>query len=387
MKNMFNKASIISLLFLLMIFSPKFIQPRDQNIQQKSQSLLKKGMITHVDEEGGKIKLEDLESFVINDSTLDVIYWRRSRGNIKRLSPGQYLFIRYNKINNENVVEEYWVIKNIHEPLDIANYVYIQEKDLGKVLQGYHLGDFDIINARVRNQIHLKIYTQYLDFISENDQNYFDNKKLEINVVSQWLGEKHKVWNQEPVYLNKGEIKRSSPIIYDMEDLKLDEEDRIKVIVSLQKKENQGGNEEWRTISTREMRLHMKRSGLRSYSRETIAFVRDSFGKNWKPQPGASSTIGLTFFISQQTRGFKKVLYSSWNMIDPSIGLNLTLLDFDQDRSMEYGLGPVFSILGGAIYFGVGWNLTTHRSKNRYTFFGVSLTGIAEKIEGEFNKK
>lgn len=53
---------------------------------------------------------------------------------------------------------------------------------------------------------------------------------------------------------------------------------------------------------------------------------------------------------------------------------------------MEYGLGPVISVLGGTIYFGIGWNLTTRRSKNRYTFFGVNLSGIAEKIEDDFKK-
>jgi len=384
------EASRIVIILILIPLLPLYAEldpQEEQDISSGSQSELIKGLITHVDEDGGIIKLEDLQSFVIDDSTLDVIYRKRSKVTIKRLSKGQFLLIKYNKIRDVNVVEEFWIIKNNRELLDVANFVYIQEKDLEKVLQAYHLGEFDIINARVKNQLHLKIYTQYLTLISRDNSDYFKNLRLEINVISQWLGEKNKTWIQEPVYLYGKEIKRSSPIIYDMEDLRLDEEDRIKVIVSLQEKENPSENEEWRTNSTREMRLHMKRSGLRSYSRETIAFVRDSFGKNWKPQPGASSTIGLTFFISQQTQGWRKAFYSTWNTIDLGLGINLTLLDFDQDRSMEYGLGPVISILGGAIYFGVGWNLTTRRSKNRYTFFGVSLTGIAEKIEGEFKKK
>ncbi len=71
------------------------------------------------------------------------------------------------------------------------------------------------------------------------------------------------------------------------------------------------------------------------------------------------------------------------NAVKPRVGIHLTLLDFNEDKNMEFGLGWVVSIGKGGIYFGQGWNISTERRKIKYAFFGISLTQIAAKIKGQ----
>ena len=234
------------------------------------------------------------------------------------------------------------------------------------------------------NQVHLLINTQYLKELSNLSN--LDDKILRVEATVHVKGGNPNIL-QLPERVIEGEnIIQTSPIIYDIKELGLEESSKIKIKVTLQKKYPENDQKEAQIISSRELRIHLKKYGLRPYSYETIAFVRDSFDKNWEPAPGVSATVGQTFFMQKRTRGFWKIGGKIWNTIDPRFGLNLTLLDYDDDKNIEFGIGWVVSIFKGGIYFGNGWNISTNRRHIRYAFFGISLTAIAEKIKGQFSE-
>ena len=117
-------------------------------------------------------------------------------------------------------------------------------------------------------------------------------------------------------------------MIYYLNDLGLQEDDKVKIEVSLEKQ----NHEDWNTISSDTIKLKLKRRGVKIYTRETLAFVRDSFKRSRTPQPGTSFTFGYTFYITRKTPGFFRWWKKLFNGIEPRIGVNLTLLDFDEDE-------------------------------------------------------
>jgi ElaB/YqjD/DUF883 family membrane-anchored ribosome-binding protein len=60
-----------------------------------------------------------------------------------------------------------------------------------------------------------------------------------------------------------------------------------------------------------------------------------------------------------------------WNeIVCPGIGINVAALDFDNDESLELGLGAVLSVLRDYVQVGYGFNITQNKS---YWFLGVRL--------------
>jgi hypothetical protein len=135
------------------------------------------------------------------------------------------------------------------------------------------------------------------------------------------------------------------------------------------------------------IKFRIIKSGLNIEPSDTVAFVRDSFSKNWKLQPGTSVTFRYKFYMDKNTKPFWRFLGKTWNFIDPGLGVNMTLLDFDEDKKLEIGLGPVLSIFKGVFYIGVGWNFSTSRSKNRYAIFGISIIEVTTFLKNIISKK
>lgn len=378
MKNI--RPTFILALILIIFFSLNFNNPaRCDDIFIKNQSGWKKGRITRVDYAKREISFQDLKGLKITDNTLNRVNNKKTWKNIKEIHEGSELLLRYN--NSNKVINEYWILHDLEKAYDLANFVYIQEKKMNKIVQSYHIGDVDIVNIHAGNRVHLIINDQYLNLLSN-----IESKKLTINTKVQPKGGQPEILHLPERNFTGSEMLSANHIIYDIEDLGFGEGYKVKIMITLRHKDQyQDKNiNEWKIISSKELVLNIKKFGLRSYSFDTVSFVRDSFGRNWKPAPGASVTIGFTFFTLGRTNRWSLAkLAKIWNAIDPRIGINITLLDFDEDKNMEYGLGPVISILKGGIYIGTGWNLSTKRNKNRYVFFGISITQIAKKIMGE----
>jgi len=377
------KFPLIFAFILAIYFSSNFIFAGCADNYTKDQYEFKMGRITKIDYTKREIRLEDLVDLKITDRTFNVdntlieVDDNGKMRNIEELHKGLGLLVKYDK--SDGVITDLWLLHNSEEDKDLINFIYIQEKRTDKIVQSYYLGAVDRVNIHSGNQVHLIINTQYLKQLSD-----ITNKILKIEATVHIKGGHPDILQLPERVIKMDEIfnTHTSPIIYDMEELGLDEGNKIKIKVTLHEDQN-----EEQVKSSRELRLYIKKYGLRPYTYETISFVRDSFDKNWEPAPGASVTLGYTFFTWKRTPRFWKLCGKIWNAVDPRFGINLTLLDYDEDKNIEFGVGWVISILKGGIYFGSGWNISTNRRHIKYAFFGISLTAIAEKIKGQLSEK
>jgi hypothetical protein len=261
---------------------------------------------------------------------------------------------------------------------DVKKFISFQELKNNKEIQSYRLGEIYLVNININHQFKLLIDGEYLN----NQAIDLSNKRIKISTSYEIQKRETKELKSADKFIVGETILANNSVIYYLEDEGLQEGDKIKIEVSFEEK----NNEDWDTLGSDVIKLRIKRCGIKIYTRETLAFVRDSFKKSWSPQPGTSFTFGYTFYITKKTPGFFKWWKKLFNGIEPRIGVNLTLLDFDEDENLEFGLGPVFSIFKGTFYLGVGWNLSTTRSKDRYAYFGISVTEIANLIKGVISK-
>jgi len=65
---------------------------------------------------------------------------------------------------------------------------------------------------------------------------------------------------------------------------------------------------------------------------------------------------------------------------EPSLGINISYLDFDTEKDIEIGAGTSIGLFNNLIQFTVGYNLNVERN-NIYWGIGFSFINIAEKIK------
>lgn len=261
---------------------------------------------------------------------------------------------------------------------NVKNFIYFREVKKNKKVQEYRLGESYLTDINIKNQLQIIIDTDYL----QTQDIAVHNKRLKIEPSYEFDRKTTEQLKVSEILFDGDRILSNDPVIFYIEDLGLQEGDKLKIKVSFEAKDSADRI----ILSANEIKFKIKRVGLKMHTSETLAFVRDSFSKNWKPQPGTSITFGFTSYVTKQTPGIFKFTGRAWNFIDPRLGINLSLLDFDDDKNLEIGLGPVVSVMKGAFYFGVGWNFTTSRSKNQYAFFGMSITEVTTILKSIISK-
>lgn len=269
---------------------------------------------------------------------------------------------------------------------DVKKFISFKELKNNKKIQSIFLGELYLLNINIKHQFQLLIDGEYLAQLN------VDLKDKRIKIATSYEIQQRETKDIKSVdKIIAGEaLLTNNSVIYYLEDLGLKKNDKIKIEISFEKKNSEDEGEEnnggWEIISTENIKLRLRKFGLKIHTRETLAFVRDSFKKSWTPQPGTSFTFGYTFYTTKETPGLFRWWKRLFNGFEPRIGVNLTLLDFDEDENLEFGLGPVLSIFKGTFYIGIGWNLSTSRSKDRYAYFGISVTEIANLIKGVISR-
>jgi hypothetical protein len=119
--------------------------------------------------------------------------------------------------------------------------------------------------------------------------------------------------------------------------------------------------------------VSVRNFGLIHKETEAFLFVRSAHAKNWDARPAFSSGVGVRLRPGKGA--------DLQNFFSPKLGGTVALLDFDKDGTLEFGVGPTVTLFDGALIYGVGWNLMTGYRQTRYTFFGVSFSGLKEFIE------
>jgi len=252
----------------------------------------------------------------------------------------------------------------------VRDFIRMQEISGNRVVQEYRLGGLYLTPVNFENQLKVIIDAGYLKSQAVD----LSNKRLRVESAYEFQNRSTEELKIPPILFAGQRILSCDPVVYYIEDLGLQEGDKLKIMIAFEEKEE--NSDDWKTLSQDEVKFRLKKVGLKFYTHETLAFFRDSFSRNWKPQPGTSFTFGFTPYVTGRTRGLSRLVGRAWNFFDPRFGINLSLLDFDQDTSLEIGLGPVMALLKGTVYIGVGWNCTTSRRKNQYAFFGISLTEV-----------
>lgn len=263
---------------------------------------------------------------------------------------------------------------------NVRNFIRLEEIAGIQKIQEYRLGEQYLTDIDFKNQLKLTIDVDYLKTQALD----LSNKRLRVESAYEFQNRSTEELKIPPILFEGSRILSCDPVVYYIEDLGLQEGDKFKIMIAFEEKE--GNGDAWKTLSQDEVKFRLKKVGLKFYTHETLAFVRDSFSRNWKPQPGTSFTFGFTPYITGRTRGLSRLAGRAWNFFDPRFGINLSLLDFDQDTNLEIGLGPVMALLKGTIYIGVGWNCTTSRRKNQYAFFGISLTEMTSILKSIISK-
>jgi len=339
---------------------------------------VKKGRVLKVDYSKHEISLYGIDKLGITDSTLSGLDNRRTRKNIKKIPVGADILLRYDKL--DNIIKEYWILHDLEDQYDLANFVYIQERIRNRIVQSHSIGEVDNLEIHLGSRVNIVFNDQYLRLLPDIHKN-----RIVITAKVHPAGGQPESLHLPEKTLTGNEMLFASPITYDMGELGLVEGCKVKIGVTFQKKDQylEEKGLEWKGVSSKDIFLELGQFGILAYGHDTLSFVRDSFGKNWKPAPGASVALGYNFFTWKGTNRLIRGVAAIWNTLDPRIGINVTLLDFDEDKTMEYGLGPEISFLKGGINLGTGWNLSTKRTKNRYVFIGISFTQILKIIRGE----
>lgn len=93
----------------------------------------------------------------------------------------------------------------------------------------------------------------------------------------------------------------------------------------------------------------------------------DSFvSSNYKPVPGVSL---LTSFAGYEKSDF-------WNVLYPSIGINLSYLDFYSNKDVEIGVGLIAGLFNNKLFFNIGYNLQASKKKSLYWGIGFSFVNL-----------
>ncbi len=127
-------------------------------------------------------------------------------------------------------------------------------------------------------------------------------------------------------------------------------------------------------LRRREAVAYVRNTGLDLKYSDTFLFVRSALSRSWSLAEGAQAAVGWHF---DGTNGFERV----WNALDPHVGLALALLDFQEDKTTEYGLGVAATFLSGTVVVGYGWNLSADVRSTQYAFFGFSIVKLGDLLK------
>ena len=109
--------------------------------------------------------------------------------------------------------------------------------------------------------------------------------------------------------------------------------------------------------------------GVRVDIQDSLAFVRSQLKSQYVPAPGLSVALGYS-----RRKG------RAWNLIDPTVGVTIHLLDFDPATSVEIGLSITLGVGKGALILGWGKNISLDFAHKSYFFVGTSLQRIFEGL-------
>ncbi|HMR00390.1 MAG TPA: hypothetical protein PKE39_15310 [Ignavibacteria bacterium] len=97
----------------------------------------------------------------------------------------------------------------------------------------------------------------------------------------------------------------------------------------------------------------------------------DSFvSSNYKPVPGVSL---LASFAGNEKSDF-------WNVLYPSIGINLSYLDFYSNKDVEIGVGLIAGLFNNKLFFNIGYNLQASKKKSLYWGIGFSFVNLLNTL-------
>lgn len=125
--------------------------------------------------------------------------------------------------------------------------------------------------------------------------------------------------------------------------------------------------------------IHIDEFGWKSDVVDSFLLVKamDKKLSNFKAAAGAS----LLFSYRPRASASHSVVRT----LTPSVGANVSYLDFDPDKDFEVGAGVVFGLFENQIHFGYGMNLNYDKAHRGYFFVGFSFGKIQEKLTGNDN--
>jgi len=353
---------ILSLHFLLVIAQIAPCETNETNAQMK----LIMGKITEVDFAENKISLDEGDGLIINDNTLNLGTNKKSSGNIQDLETDIALILKYNTKNKN--VDRFWILRNFAVKTDIMNFISLQERNSrNNIVNSYYLWEFPL----------QKIYEENFLYLFS-----LEDKRLEIRIVKNPEKEKQRSSELFQKYWEENDI-ITRPIVFKIRELGLKDNDKARLEIVLQEKKIAPWENGvyWKKINSVEVPLVIKKSGVYTDFKDTLAFVRDSFGTGLRPEIGVSLNIRIKFRISRRSNSVCNTARKVWNATGIAFGINATRLSFEGDDKTRLGLGWVISILDGWIYIGSGWEVSKFRRKNRYVFIGISIVDLTDNVK------
>lgn len=118
--------------------------------------------------------------------------------------------------------------------------------------------------------------------------------------------------------------------------------------------------------------LHRKIGAKLIFARAYSSEEEDA--ETW--QPNVAAMADWHYYFRDPEGDFE----TTWNVIDPAIGLHAASLD-QADDSVEVGLGLNLSVFEGFLSGGVGWNLSADRDQ-LYYFVGLDLVELLQAGQG-----
>lgn len=153
--------------------------------------------------------------------------------------------------------------------------------------------------------------------------------------------------------------------VVDLSAADLKEGDRVRVTVTNHSP----------VLSSLTWEFEIRNMGVRRNESPTVLFIKrtdspsgqNQLESNFKPAPGVSLLFGYT----SRSR--------FWNWLGLEIGINGSFVDFVDNQSLEVGVGPAVSLLGGSIQATIGWNLNVDAGRF-YWSLGFGFLDIAAQI-------
>lgn len=78
---------------------------------------------------------------------------------------------------------------------------------------------------------------------------------------------------------------------------------------------------------------------------------------------------------------FTKRIIRSLKWLEPSIGINVSYVDFRTDKDFELGFGPVIGIFNNKLFLNSGYNLSAEGESPFYMAIGFSFSNIFDKVK------